>query len=98
MRIEGKEYRTIWFENNVVKIIDQTKLPHQFLIKELKTVNDAINAIKIMEVRGAPLIGGTAAYGLVLAVQENDDPEFIILPQRTCSVENFLAENLASFL
>ena len=55
MRIEGKEYRTIWFENNVVKIIDQTKLPHQFLIKELKTVNDAINAIKIMEVRGAPL-------------------------------------------
>ena len=77
MRIEGKEYRTIWFENNVVKIIDQTKLPHQFLIKELKTVNDAINAIKIMEVRGAPLIGGTAAYGLALAVQENNDPEFI---------------------
>ena len=42
MRIEGKEYRTIWFENNVVKIIDQTKLPHQFVIKHLKTVNDAI--------------------------------------------------------
>jgi len=77
MRIEGKEYRTIWFENNVVKIIDQTKLPHQFVIKELKTVNDAINAIKVMEVRGAPLIGGTAAYGLALAVQENNDPEFI---------------------
>ena len=57
MRIEGKEYRTIWFENNVVKIIDQTKLPHQFIIKDLKTVKDAINAIKIMEVRGAPLIG-----------------------------------------
>ena len=77
MRIEGKEYRTIWFENNVVKIIDQTKLPHQFVIKELKTVNDVINAIKVMEVRGAPLIGGTAAYGLALAVQENNDPEFI---------------------
>ncbi|WP_440908028.1 S-methyl-5-thioribose-1-phosphate isomerase [Candidatus Pelagibacter sp.] len=77
MRIEGKEYRTIWFEHNVVKIIDQTKLPHQFVIKELKTVNDAINAIKVMEVRGAPLIGGTAAYGLALAVQENKDPEFI---------------------
>ena len=77
MRIEGKEYRTIWFENNVVKIIDQTKLPHQFKIKELKTVKDAINAIKIMEVRGAPLIGGTAAYGLALAVQENNDLEFI---------------------
>jgi len=48
-----------------VKIIDQTKLPHQFIIKDLKTVKDAINAIKIMEVRGAPLIGGTAAYGIV---------------------------------
>ncbi len=77
MRIEGKEYRTIWFENNVVKIINQTKLPHQFIIKELKTVKDAINAIKVMEVRGAPLIGGTAAYGLALAIQENNDPEFI---------------------
>ena len=77
MRIKGKEYRTIWFENNIVKIIDQTKLPHQFIIKDLKSVKDAINAIKIMEVRGAPLIGGTAAYGMALAVQENDNPEFI---------------------
>ena len=77
MKIEGKEYRTIWYENNVVKIIDQTKLPHQFIIKDLKTVKDAINAIKVMEVRGAPLIGGTAAYGIALAVQENNDPEFI---------------------
>ena len=56
MRIQGKEYRTIWFdeENQVVKIIDQTKLPHKFIIKDLKTVKDAINAIKFMEVRGAP--------------------------------------------
>jgi methylthioribose-1-phosphate isomerase len=77
MKIKGKKYRTIWYENKVVKIIDQTKLPHQFIIKELKTVKDAINAIKIMEVRGAPLIGGTAAYGLALAVKENNDPEFI---------------------
>ena len=70
MKIEGKEYRTIWFDekSQTVKIIDQTKLPHQFIIKDLKTVKDAINAIKIMEVRGAPLIGGTAAYGIVLAV------------------------------
>ena len=67
MIIEGKEYRTIWFENNVVKIIDQTKLPHQFIIKELKKVKDVIKAIKAMEVRGAPLIGGAAAYGIVLA-------------------------------
>ena len=77
MRIEGNEYRTIWFENNVVKIIDQTKLPHQFIIKDLKSVKDAINAIKIMEVRGAPLIGATAAYGLVLAIIENNDQSFL---------------------
>ncbi len=77
MRIEGKEYRTIWYEENVVKIIDQTKLPHRFITKELKKVKDAINAIKVMEVRGAPLIGGTAAYGMALAVKENNDPKFI---------------------
>ena len=77
MKIEGNEYRTIWFENNVVKIIDQTKLPHQFIIKDLKIVKDAINAIKTMEVRGAPLIGVTAAYGLVLAIMENNDQTFL---------------------
>ena len=77
MKIEGKEYRTIWFENNVVKIIDQTKLPHQFIIKDLKTVKDSINAIKTMEVRGAPLIGATAAYGLVLSIIENNDQSFL---------------------
>ena len=77
MRIEGKEYRTIWFEKNLVKIIDQTKLPHQFIIKDLRTVKDAINAIKMMEVRGAPLIGATAAYGLVLSIIENNDLSFL---------------------
>jgi methylthioribose-1-phosphate isomerase len=77
MKIQNKEYRTIWYEDDVVKIIDQTKLPHQFIIKDLKTVQDAIKAIKLMEVRGAPLIGGTAAYGIVLAIQENTDPKFI---------------------
>ena len=77
MKIEGKVYRTIWLENNIVKIIDQTKLPHKFIIKDLKTVKDAINAIKTMEVRGAPLIGATAAYGLVLAIIENNDQSFL---------------------
>ena len=73
MQINGKAYRTIWFENNSVKIIDQTKLPHQFIIKDLKKVKDTINAIKTMEVRGAPLIGATAAYGLVLSIIEKND-------------------------
>ena len=60
MNINGKAFRTIWFDKNIVKIIDQTKLPHQFIVKELKSVKDAILAIKNMEVRGAPLIGATA--------------------------------------
>ena len=77
MRIQEKEYRTIWYQEKVVKIIDQTKLPHQFVIKDLNSVKDAINAIKVMEIRGAPLIGGTAAYGIVLAIQESTAKEFI---------------------
>ena len=77
MKIEGKSYKTIWFENNLVKIIDQTKLPHHFVIKDLKNVYDAINAIKTMEVRGAPLIGATAAYGLVLSIIEKNDLSFL---------------------
>ena len=76
MKINGEEYKTIWFQNNIVKIIDQTKLPHQFIIKDLKNVQEAINAIKTMEVRGAPLIGATAAYGLVLSIIENNDRTF----------------------
>ena len=77
MHIKGKPYKTIWFENNIVKIIDQTKLPHKFTIKDLKTVKDCINAIKTMEVRGAPLIGATAAYGLALAIIEKNDQLFL---------------------
>ena len=77
MRINGSEYKTIWFDNNTVKIIDQTKLPHQFIIKDLKTIKDAIHAIKTMEVRGAPLIGATAAYGLVLSIIEKNDQFFL---------------------
>ena len=77
MKIAGKEYRTIWYLNKNVKIIDQTKLPHKFVIKDLITVKDAINAIKTMEVRGAPLIGATAAYGLVLSIIEKNDLSFL---------------------
>ena len=77
MKVNGKAFRTIWFENNIVKIIDQTKLPHQFIIKDLKTIKDSINAIKTMEVRGAPLIGATAAYGLVLSIIEKNDQSYL---------------------
>ncbi len=77
MNINGKAFRTIWFDKNIVKIIDQTKLPHQFIVKELKSVKDAILAIKNMEVRGAPLIGATAAYGMVLSIIEKNDQSFL---------------------
>ena len=79
MHINGKAFRTIWFDDKdqTVKIINQTKLPHKFEVKNLTIVKDTINAIKTMEVRGAPLIGATAAYGIVLAIMENNDPEFI---------------------
>ena len=83
MKIHNQEYKTIWYENNIVKIIDQTKLPHQFLIKELKSVKDSINAIKHMEVRGAPLIGATAAYGMVLSIIEKNDLSYL----KKCSEE-----------
>lgn len=66
MKIEGKEYRTLWFENGVVKFIDQRKLPYKFEIFTAKTVDDVAFAIKDMVVRGAPAIGAAAVYGMVL--------------------------------
>lgn len=65
--------RTIWLADNgwSVEIIDQTRLPHVFETVTLKTVDDAAYAIKAMLVRGAPLIGATAAYGVCLALRED---------------------------
>jgi methylthioribose-1-phosphate isomerase len=70
MKIGGRHYRTIWVagDGRTVEIIDQTKLPHAFEIVQLKTLEDAVRAIKTMQVRGAPLIGATAAYGVCLAI------------------------------
>ena len=69
MKENGRQTRPIWLDENpkVVKIIDQRRLPHEFAVEELKTVDDIIRAIKDMYVRGAPLIGATAAYGVYLA-------------------------------
>lgn len=69
MKVDGKNVRTIWLNDDKksVEIIDQRKLPHEFVIENLKTVDDAIKAIKDMYVRGAPLIGVTGAYGVYLA-------------------------------
>jgi methylthioribose-1-phosphate isomerase len=69
MKVDGQDIRTIWLDKNekVVKIIDQRQLPHELVVVDLKTVADTITAIKDMYVRGAPLIGVTAAYGVYLA-------------------------------
>ncbi|MGX1199017.1 S-methyl-5-thioribose-1-phosphate isomerase [Parvibaculum sp. MBR-TMA-1.3b-4.2] len=73
MKIDGTHYRTIWVNEDgwSVEIIDQTKLPFSFETVTLKTVDDAARAIKDMLVRGAPLIGATAAYGVCLAMRDD---------------------------
>jgi methylthioribose-1-phosphate isomerase len=71
MRIEGKHYRTIWSDGELVFVIDQTKLPHQFKVVEWLKVEDAAQGIATMVVRGAPLIGAAAAYGMALAMKAN---------------------------
>jgi methylthioribose-1-phosphate isomerase len=73
MLVNKKHYITIWADKNnpkVIKTIDQTLLPHQFKIISLKSSGDIIKAIKNMIVRGAPLIGVAAAYGIYLAALE----------------------------
>jgi methylthioribose-1-phosphate isomerase len=75
MKVDGKDIRTIWLDEGErsVRIIDQRKLPHEFIIADLKTVDDTILAIKDMLVRGAPLIGATGAYGMYLAALNAPD-------------------------
>jgi methylthioribose-1-phosphate isomerase len=71
MKIEGRHYRTIWpaEDGRGVMVIDQTRLPFEFALKRLETMPDAAEAIRTMVVRGAPLIGATAAYGVALAMR-----------------------------
>lgn len=75
MKINGKHYRTIWLndDNCSVCIIDQSRLPHEFVIQTLTDTTTCANTIRHMQVRGAPLIGATGAYGLFLAMQDKND-------------------------
>jgi methylthioribose-1-phosphate isomerase len=77
MKVNGVPYRSIWLNENgwSADIIDQTRLPHEFIIKTLNSMQDAAEAISVMRVRGAPLIGATAAYGLALAMREDAGDE-----------------------
>jgi len=77
MRIDGKAYRTIWLADDGwgVEIIDQTVLPHRLEVARLSELEDAVVAIADMQVRGAPLIGATAAYGVCLALRQDQSDE-----------------------
>ena len=76
MKINGRPYRTIWpVGADAIEVIDQTKLPHRFETIILRSAADCARAIKEMIVRGAPLIGATAAYGIALAMREDASDE-----------------------
>ncbi len=82
MRVNGKQYRTIWVDEKnpqIIKIIDQRHLPHQFIIEELQSVDDFAVAIKEMHVRGAGLIGATAGFAMYCATLHDpgDNPDYL---------------------
>jgi len=93
MKIEGKEYRALWFENNNVKFIDQRKLPYKFEIYTAKTVDDIAFAIKDMIVRGAPAIGAAAAYGMVLGEKKLNETSNKLSKTRPTAYDLFYAIN-----
>ena len=84
MRINGRSYRTIFLadDGGTVAVIDQTRLPFEFELRHLHRATDAAVAIRDMVVRGAPLIGVTAAYGVALAMRE--DPDDAMLGRTRC--------------
>jgi methylthioribose-1-phosphate isomerase len=79
VNVGGRAYRTIWLagDGRTVEIIDQTRLPHEFATVTLRSVDDVVHAIRSMQVRGAPLIGVTAAHGVCLALAANDSDEVL---------------------
>ncbi|PPR12090.1 MAG: Methylthioribose-1-phosphate isomerase [Alphaproteobacteria bacterium MarineAlpha11_Bin1] len=81
MNVDGKPFRTIWVgdDGETVEIIDQTRLPFEFVIIQLRDVSDASTAISDMWIRGAPLIGATAAFGMALAMRDDPSNENLFL-------------------
>ena len=74
MKVDGRHFRSIWLEPDgfTVGAIDQRRLPHEFIVARLTNATDAADAIRSMLVRGAPLIGATAAYGVALAMRSDN--------------------------
>ncbi|MEQ1811459.1 MAG: S-methyl-5-thioribose-1-phosphate isomerase [Terricaulis sp.] len=84
MQVQGRHYRTIWVDDDgwSVRIIDQTLLPHRFEIVRLTSASEAAEAISVMRVRGAPLIGAAAAYGVCLGLKADASNKAL---DRTCA-------------
>jgi methylthioribose-1-phosphate isomerase len=96
MKVNGSPYRSIWLNKDgwCADIIDQTRLPHEFTIKTLRGMQDAAEAISFMRVRGAPLIGATAAYGLALAMHEDSSDGYLETAAETLLATRPTAVNL----
>ena len=95
MKIDGKTYRTIWRSGPAaVETIDQTRLPHELTFRRLDTLEGAIDAIKTMVVRGAPLIGASAAYGLAIALTRAGDDASLEAAYRALNASRPTAVNL----
>ncbi len=96
MRISGRHFRTIWLtQPGTVRVIDQSRLPFEFATIDLETVADAAHAIQTMVVRGAPLIGATAAYGIALATRTNPSDSHLTEAARILQATRPTAINLA---
>lgn len=96
MRVSGEHFRTIWLtETGAVRVIDQSRLPFEFSVIDLETLADAERAISTMVVRGAPLIGATAAYGMALAARSNASDAYLDEAARILRSTRPTAINLA---
>jgi methylthioribose-1-phosphate isomerase len=96
VNISGKHYRTIWpTTDGSVRVIDQSRLPFEFSTIDLNTLEDAAQAIRNMVVRGAPLIGATAAYGMALALRSNASDARLDEAARILRATRPTAHNLA---
>ena len=96
MKISGTHYRTIWATAvGTVRVIDQSRLPFEFVTLDLETLDDAARAIRNMVVRGAPLIGATAAYGMALALRPDASDARLDEAARTLQATRPTAINLA---
>jgi methylthioribose-1-phosphate isomerase len=96
MRVSGTHFRTIWMtQSGSVRVIDQSRLPFEFVTVDLETLADAAQAIKTMVVRGAPLIGATAAYGVALAARSNPSDAHLVEAAQVLQATRPTAVNLA---